>query len=385
MGASRFIADKLRFKGGLAMAAIAVSFLVMIIAVAVSSGFRKAVRDGVSAVGGDIQITPLDQNFAGETEPLPAVLSCDGRIRALPGVEDIVPVVYRAGIVKSGELIHGVLVKGVPERTDSALCVSIPSRLSEITGLGAGDDLVTYFIGETVKVRKFHITNVHPSLLDVGETLIVEARLPDMQRLNGWGEDQASALEVILAPAARDRAEETASEIGMFLLQSGDEREQDLYAASAPRRYPQLFDWLDLLDFNVVFVLILMTLVAGFNMISGLLILLFRNIPTIGTLKTLGMTDRAIGHVFLRVSAVLVFKGMLIGNAAALLFCLIQGTTHLIRLNPVNYFVSYVPVSVNLPAILCADAAAFAVILLLLWIPTLFIARVDPADTVRMK
>ena len=170
-----------------------------------------------------------------------------------------------------------------------------------------------------------------------------------------------------------------------MLLQSEAEEEQELLAASAQGRYPQLFDWLDLLDFNVLFILILMTAVAGFNMISGLLILLFRNIPTIGTLKTLGMTDRAIGKVFLRVASVLVLKGMLIGNGLALLFCLIQDQTHLIRLNPANYFVSSVPVAVNLPAILAADALAYGVILLLLLIPTLFIARVDPADTVRMK
>ena len=367
------------------MAAIAVSFLVMIIAVAVSSGFRQAVRDGVSAMSGDIQISALDQNYAGESEALPAVLPCEAAIRALPGVTEIRPVVYQAGIVKSGELIHGILVKGVPTRRDSSLCVSIPARLSEITGLGVGDDMVCYFIGKTVKVRKFHIAEVYRSPLDIGETLIVEAHLSDLQRLNGWGEDAASAIEVLLSPSGRDRAEETAHEIGALLLGSDDEAVQGLYAASAQRRYPQLFDWLDLLDFNVLFVLILMTLVAGFNMISGLLILLFRNISTIGTLKTLGMTDRAIGRVFLRVAAGIVCKGMLIGNAVALLFCLIQGTTGLIRLDPANYFVSYVPVSGHLPAMLLADAAAFAAILLLLWIPTLFIARVDPADTVRMK
>ena len=386
MNATRFIAGRLRFRGKIAMAAIAVSFLVMIIAVSVSSGFREAVRDGVSAVSGDIQVTPSDQNYAAESEPIPSTLSCDAAIRALPGVEDIVPAVYRAGIVKSGDLIHGVLVKGTPQPgRDSSLRVRIPARLAEITGLGEGDDLLTYFIGETVKVRKFRIESVYDSPLELGETLLVEADIADLQRLSGWSEDQASALEIILSPRVRGRSEELAQTVGNLLLRSESEEEQYLVAASAQRRYPQLFDWLDLLDFNVLFVLILMTVVAGFNMISGLLILLFRNIPTIGTLKTLGMTDRAIGKVFLRVAAVLVFKGMLIGNALALLFCLIQGTTHLVRLNPSNYFVSWVPVSVNLPAILLADAAAFAAILLLLLIPTLFIARVDPADTVRMK
>ena len=116
---------------------------------------------------------------------------------------------------------------------------------------------------------------------------------------------------------------------------------------------------------------------------AGLLILLFRNVSTIGILKTLGMGDRAIARVFLRVGARTVAIGMAAGNLLALLFCLVQGTTHWIKLNPENYFVSFVPVQVNLPAILLADAAAFAGILLLLLIPTLFISRVDPAKTVK--
>ena len=138
-----------------------------------------------------------------------------------------------------------------------------------------------------------------------------------------------------------------------------------------------------MIDFNVMIILILMTIVAGFNMISGLLILLFRNISTIGTLKSLGMTDRNISEVFLRASAVVVLKGMLIGNAVALLFCFIQGNTHFIPLNPENYFLSYVPVSVNVPWIIAADVISFIVIMLLLLIPCLFVSRVDPAKTVR--
>ena len=128
-----------------------------------------------------------------------------------------------------------------------------------------------------------------------------------------------------------------------------------------------------------------MTIVAGFNMISGLLILLFRNISTIGTLKSLGMKNKAIAGVFIRVASRLVLLGMAIGNAAALLFCAIQGGTHLIKLNPVNYFVSFVPVHVDVPLILAVDAAAFCIILLLMLIPSVFIARVDPARTVRVK
>jgi lipoprotein-releasing system permease protein len=128
-----------------------------------------------------------------------------------------------------------------------------------------------------------------------------------------------------------------------------------------------------------------MTIVAGFNMISGLLIMLFENISTIGLLKTLGMTDRAIAKVFLSSSAVLTIKGMAIGNALAIIFCVVQSMTHILKLDPENYFVSYVPVHPDLGLILTADVIAFVAIMLLLLIPCLFISKVDPADTVRVR
>ena len=300
MSPDRFIARKLKFQGKLAAASIAVSFLVIIVAVAVSSGFRQSVRDGVARLTGDIRIAPSSA-VAAEGDPVPVHLPSEEAILGISGVQSIRPVAVRAGIVRSGDIIHGVLVKGVPDRPDSSLCVSIPTRLAAITGLKEGDDMTTYFVGEKVRVRKFHVTSVHRDMLEMDDNLVVYANLADIQRLNGWNEDQASALEVSVDPAHRTNlwVNELTDEIGMRLVLSGEEGEDNLVATSSVRAYGQIFDWLDLLDFNVLVILILMIVVAGVNMISGLLIVLFRNIATIGTLKTLGMGDRAIGKVFL--------------------------------------------------------------------------------------
>ena len=361
--------------------AIAVSFFVIIVAVAVSGGFRSAVREGVSALSGDVRIEPYASSVGADPTPMPLHLPSEEAIRALPGVVDISPAVIRAGIVKSGDIVHGVVVKGIPGQIDSSLSVSIPNRLSEITGLGVGGDLVTYFVGEKVRVRKFKITDVHRDLIEVDDNLLVYARLEDIQRLNGWADDEVSCLDVRLNERA-DR-KEVAGSIGHILLNSEDPVESGLYISSSEERYPQIFDWLGLLDMNVVVILILMTVVAGFNMVSGLLIMLLRNIPTIGTLKTLGMSDASVGRLFVRIGGRAVLKGMLWGNALALFFCLVQGTTHLIPLDPANYFVSWVPVKVNLPGILLADAAAFAGILLLVWLSSRMVVSVDPARTVK--
>ena len=391
MDASRFIAGRLRFGGKIAVVSIAVSFLIMIIAVSVSSGFRNEIRDGISDLTGDVQLMPMDMNYISESSPISVNQSFMPYIETIPEVKKITPAVYRAGIVKKGESIHGVLFKGTPrEKSESdtvKLGVSIPVRLSEMLGLNVGDKLLAYFVGEKVKVRNFNITSLYEGVMDGTDNIIVFADISDLQRLDGWASDEASVLELTLATGARTDAGMRAvtEEVGHIALDKAGEDDDTLIATSVISRYPQIFDWLNLIDFNVLFILVLMTIVAGFNMISGLLIMLFRNISTIGTLKSLGMTDKAIAKVFLHVASGIVFRGMLIGNGTALALCGFQKFTHLIKLNPENYFVPFVPVHLNLPAVLAADAISWLVIMLLLLVPCLFISKVDPAQTVRAQ
>ncbi|MBQ3614195.1 MAG: ABC transporter permease [Bacteroidales bacterium] len=390
MDASLFISRKLRFKGKIAMVCIAVSFLVMIIAVSVSSGYRREIRSGLSAISGDVQITPPDMNILDEGHPIEADPSYLPQVSAIDAVKDVVPVIYRAGIVKHGDNMHGVLLKGLPEGVQPdtvSLGVSIPSRLASESGLKVGDRMLTYFIGERLKVRQFNVASVYDSMVETDGRHIVYASMADLQRLNGWEDDQASALEIHLKEGYADEESIRMAneEIGFTVNAYSSEDEETVIATSTVSRFPQLFGWLDLIDFNVLFILVLMTIVAGFNMISGLLIMLFEHISTIGLLKALGMTDRSISKVFLSSSAVLVAKGMLWGNALALLFCIIQQKTHILKLDPENYYVSFVPVNVDFGLILSADLISFAVIMLLLLIPCMFIARVDPAETVRVK
>ena len=394
MDASFFISRRLRFKGKIAMASIAVSFLVMIIAVAVSSGFRHAIRDGISSVSGDIQLLPLNMNLLDDASPVESDASYLPYIKDIDGVEEVLPVIYRAGIVRNDGDIHGIVFKGLPaghqqhpDADSVSLAVSIPRRLSEIIGLVEGDKMLTYFIGEKVRARQFNVVSVYDTMLETDDKLVVYADLADLQRLNGWNHNQVSAMEVMLEKDSRneERIALITENVGAALYAYTAEDETTVLASSCISRYPQIFDWLNLMDFNVIFILVLMTIVAGFNMISGLLIMLFENISTIGLLKTLGMTDKHIAKVFLSSSAVLTIKGMAIGNALAIIFCIVQSSTHILKLDPVNYFVSFVPVHPDMGLILMADIIAFVAIMLLLLIPCIFISKVDPAETVRVK
>ncbi len=374
------------------MVSIAVSYLVMILAVAISSGYREELRTAISTLVGDIRLEQPGREYTSDPAPLRTDAAWLEQVRSIRGISTVTPAVYQAGIVRSGEEIAGVMFKATADY--DSLRIAIPAVLADRLQVGEGDPLTAYFVGEKVKARKFTIAKVygrgpgddlHKTMLMGESTLVVYAPLAAMQRLLGWTQEEVSALEIALAPAFRDQSLELAEEVAFVSHAYAAEDETVPVVSASRRRFAQVYSWLDLVDFNVLILLVLMTVVAGFNMISGLLILLFRHTSTIGTLKSMGMTDRALSRVFLQVSSRQVLKGMAIGNAVALLLCAIQAKTHLIPLNPENYMLSYVPVRIDLPMMLAADVLSWLGIMLLLLIPCLFIARVDPARTVRAQ
>ena len=367
MRADRFIASRINFKGKVSVWATAISAFIMIVAVSVASGYRKALRDAISDIVSDVVLT--------DTAAIRLSPALDSSLAAVSGISSYEPVIIEAGIVRSGEVLEGVVFKGVPSMSER-LQVRVPEKLARKLQIGVGEKMLSYFVGEKVKLRKFTVAEVYTPTVELDEALIVYCSLADMQRLLGYGPDEASALEIRLTDEFRTR-EAMAWKAGEIGYSTGK------FAAASSYKYANLFDWMQLIDMNVVAILLLMALVAAFNMISGLLIMIMRSTPTIGTLKALGMDNRGIARTFLRVASRSTLIGLAAGNAAALLFCLIQGTTHLIKLNPANYFVAYVPVSVNVPLVLATDILAWVVIMLLLLIPSRQISRIDPAKSVK--
>lgn len=381
----------MQFGGSLAVVSIAVSFLVIIVAVSVSDGFRSELREGLSDVSGDIRLSSPSTDISGQARPVHLDGIWMAALRQMPAVKSVEPVIYRPGIIRGGGPdggveLGGAIFKGVPGGPDS-LGADIPARLAEKLSLKPGDRLQAYFIGDKVKIRNFSVRKIREDILSSDDKLVVRTSLEDMRRLAEWTGDECSAVEIKLMPSERTTAgmKAACSEISDLVFRLTPEDEEVPVAFSALNLYPQIFSWLDLLDMNVLMILVLMSLVAGFNMISGLLIMLLRNVSTIGILKSLGMDNRQLASLFVRVSSRVVLKGMLIGNALALAFCFLQGRFHLLKLNPENYFVSFVPVAPDLLRVLAADLSAFLVILLLLILPSLYVSRIDPARTVRVQ
>ena len=402
MSAERFIAQRLGDKGNrIAWISVALSIAIMVVAVAVVGGFKAEIRSKATGFMGSVTLVAPGQSPLNEEYPFTSDLSYTEALDSLRAVTSVSAVAYRSGLVKTDDAIAGIYFKGVDSLYDFSFFKSslsdgalpqlhgrmsndvlISSRLADQLSLKVGDRMTVYFIGEDVKVRRFDVCGLFEAQLDDIDKTFALVDIRQVRRLNGWEKDQASSLEVRIAPRADiDAAEHSVEEVQFLRSEDSD---PSLFTLSVKRIYAHLFDWLALLDLNVLMILALMMAVAGFNMISCVLIILFRNISTIGLLKSLGMTTKEVSGVFLRKAASIVGKGMLVGNAFALLLCTVQKYTHLIKLDPANYFVSYVPIDFNWPQIVALNVVSFVVIMLILSLTSIFVSRVSPSVTMKV-
>ena len=410
MRVERFIASRLsegdgrlsRSSNTIAWVSVALSMVVMIVAIAVVAGFKAEIRARATGFMGSVMLVQPGQSPINEHYPFSENLSYRERLASAPGITGVSGVAWRSGLIKTDENIDGLYFKGVDSLYDFSFftnClvagelpdyhgrISNDVLLSRTTatklGFNVGDDVVVYFIGDEVKVRKFRLCGLYDAGLEEIDTKMAVADRRHIQRLNGWAAGEVSSIEIRIDPdasieAMNDRVEEV-------IFTSIQEDDTALFVTNVKKLYGHLFDWLSLLDFNVLMILLLMVAVAGFNMISAILIILFEKISTIGLLKALGMTSREVSRVFLLRAGALVGKGMLWGNILGLGLCLIQKYTRIIKLDPANYFVSAVPIRLSLGEILLLNLAAAILIMAIISLSSRFISRISPDRTMRVE
>lgn len=410
MSARRFIASRIssdegslsRTSNTIAWVSVCLSIAVMIIAVAVVDGFKSRIREKVTGFMGSVMLVMPGQSPMNEHYPFSDSLSYRGTLENMEGVESVSGVAYRSGLVKTDDQIDGLCFKGVDSLFDfsffsSSLAEgSLPDYRGRISndiliskstahklGLSVGDPAVVYFIGDDVKVRKFNICGLYDAQLEEIDSRMAVADIRQVRRLNGWSGNEVSTLEIRIAPG-RD-IEKMASAVQEVEFLEANAEDEPLFVTSAKKLYGHLFDWLALLDLNVLMILSLMVVVASFNMVSAILIILFEKIFAIGLLKSLGMTSREVSHVFLLRAWRIVRKGLLWGNIIGLGLCLIQKFTGIIKLDPVNYFVDRVPIAISPFKIVVLDVAAACLIMAIVSISSRFISRISPDRTMRVE
>jgi lipoprotein-releasing system permease protein len=387
-----------------AVISIALGLVVMILAVAIVVGFKTEVRNKVIGFGSHIQITNFDSNSYYDMKPVAVGDTLLYQLRNYPNISHVQRFSVKPGLIKTDEDSQGVVFKGVGEeydwsffrqnllegevlhvRPDSLTAgILISKKIADKLNLKLGDSFLIYFVRQNdVSPRKFHIAGIYQTNFSDYDKLFILADIKQIRRINRWDADMASGLEITVKNY--EQAEQTVSDLYFDLQSRTDRLGNALYTRSVKQLNPMIFAWLDVLDMNVAVILILMILVAGFSMISGLLIIILERANMIGTLKALGENDAGIRKIFLYISAFLIAKGLFWGNLIALSVCFIQKHTGILKLDPETYYLSEVPVEINWMYILSINLGTLIVTLLLLIGPSYLVARISPARTVRFE
>jgi lipoprotein-releasing system permease protein len=262
--------------------------------------------------------------------------------------------------------------------------ILISEQVAELLEVSVGEQVVLFFINEDEslpRMLQLTISGLYRTSLEEFDNLFVMGDLQQLQRLNNWDKDQISGFEITINDFAR--IDEIEQEVRNTVLNYSVENDAILRTTTITREYPQIFDWLSILDMNVWVILILMALVAGFNMISGLLVLILERSKMIGILKALGSANWSIRKVFLYLSVFLTSRGMLWGNLAGIGFIIVQHYFKIIKLNPTLYYVDVVPVNFSLLHLLLLNIGTVAVTILMLVVPSFLVSKISPEKTIR--
>ncbi len=261
----------------------------------------------------------------------------------------------------------------------------ISERIAKMMELKTGEDALLYFIvNEGIKVRKFTVCGIYSLQFEEFDKTYLFTTKEIVNELNGWSKNASSLFIVNYTDHSDSQMEERRNAIVREIYQKFQKDDQPLNIQGLQESLGGLFDWLRLLDSNVLIILILMILVAGFNMVSSLLIILFENISKIGVLKTLGMKNSGIKQIFLAKSSRIVIYGILLGNVIAVTICLIQKYLKVFSLNPDSYFLDAVPINLSIWNVIGIDCICFVAIMIILLIPCHLISKISPSKTIKV-
>ena len=387
----------------IATAGVAIGLAVMIVSVSVVFGFKHTIRDKVVGFGSHIQVGEFMTLQNADQRPVAMTDSMMTALRSTDGVRHVQRFAMRQGILKTDEDFLGVLFKGVGPEFDSTFIHqnivegSIPAfsdssstnklliskSMADKLRLKSGDRIFAYFIDNGVRARRFDISGIYQTNLSQYDDAICYIDLYTAVKLNGWEPDQVSGAEVSVENFLKiDEVEE------IFINKVN--RQVDKYGETYSTKTiqelnPQLFSWLELLDLNVWIILALMVAVAAVTMISGLLIIILERTTMIGVLKALGARNKTIRHTFLWFAVFMIGRGLLIGNLLGIGLVLLQRYTGLIKLDPETYYVSTVPVEINIPLIILLNVATLLISLFILIAPSYLISHIQPAKSMRYE
>ena len=383
---------------------VAIGLAVMIITVSVVLGFKHTIRDKVVGFGSHIRIENILTEQTASPTPICLSDTLKRNIKAIPGVRYIAPYAMTQGILKTDSDFLGVIFKGVgkdydlsflkqhlvsgkmPEFNDeeSSYQLLISQQTADKLVLKAGDRVFSYFIGnDDVRVRKFTVAGIYQTNMNQFDQLLCFTDYQVPIRLNGWEKDQCSGAELMVNDF--DRLEETAHHVQRLITRDSDRYGETFTSQTIYESYPQIFTWLDLLDINVWIILALMVCVAGFTMISGLLIIILERTQMIGLLKALGARNSTVRHTFLWFAAFIISQGLLLGDLIGIGIVVLQQQTGFVKLDPASYYVDTAPMELNIPIVVALNVATLLISIFVLIAPSFLVSHIHPAKAMHFE
>lgn len=387
----------------IAMTGIAIGLAVMIITVAIIVGFKQEIRNKIVGFSGHAQISNLHSPNSFESLPIMADDDLLSRISEHSQVSHLQRYATKVGMIKTDDAFQGMVLKGVgqeydlsflkafllagemPQFTDSVSSnqVLISKTIADKMQLAVGDKMDTYFVQENIRARRLTIAGIYQTNFSAFDSQFLITDLHLVNRLNGCEKGQVSGIEVMLHDY--DQLGEASYILSDSFYNVTDSYGQSLCVRNVEQINSHIFGWLEVLDVNIWVILVLMIGISGFTMISGLLIIIIERTSMIGVLKSLGANNTTIRHQFLWFAVFLVGKGMFWGNVVGLGFYAIQHWFHLFPLDPANYYMDCVPVSLTLWHILLLNGGTLLASVLILILPSYLITRIHPATSMRYE
>lgn len=381
----------------IAILGIMLGLAVMILAVAIVKGFKSEIREKVRGFSGDIQVAKLDLNASYENTPFSISDSELKKISASTGISFIQPFATKPGIINAGDEAEGVVLKGVdktynweyfkkilvagqvidfsdPVKSRSQILIS--KFTADRLNLKVGDDFLMYFIENSLRKRKFEIAGIYNLGVEEVDKIFVIGDLDLIRSLNKWEPSQVGGYELRV---------NNFNDLEIIENKVYEDLGVELKSYTVKEYYPAIFEWLSLLDVNTQVILILMMAVAVINMISALLIMILERTNMIGILKALGSSNWNVRKIFLYNATYLIGLGLLSGNVLGIGLGLLQHYTHLFTLDQASYYMSFVPVQLDVQDILLLNAGTLLISLMVLLIPSLLVSRISPLKAIRFK
>ncbi len=400
----------------IATTGVAIGLIVMLLSVGIILGFKQEITKKVEGFGSHIEILDVSSLAAPDAYPVHADAQLINSLKRIPEVRGVAPIAQKMGILKTKNDYMGITLKGIPADYDTTFlanslvegrlpkrsaaegAVATPEdgvtssasneillsrRQADELNLKVGDRVFAYFFEETIKMRRFKVCGIYQSNMAIFDKTFVITDLNTVRKLNHWEGDEATVIEVRLK--GMDAIDQTLPQVERLCSQLNDEVSHARKAFSIVDHYASIFSWLQLLDFNMMVILVLMLCVSGFTMVSGLFILILERTQTIGVLKAMGATNTKIRNVFLSFAGFIIVRGLLIGDVVAIGLLLIQQKYGLIHLDPANYYVETVPVEINLWAIVLVNVGTLVLTTLALVLPSYMVSRIQPSKAIKFE